>query len=231
MSGGADLQGDLLWDAQGLFESVRASTVELTQDYLDSHPEKEDRLHKSLINRLLEPFQWHTVIITSSAWDNFFAQRCHPAAQPEMRAVAEQIEKAIVNSRPQELEVGDYHLPYIMPQDWETIYSNDPSRRTSVEVAKKVSAARCARVSYLTQDGVRDISEDLKLYDRLRNSDPMHASPFEHIATPAPWNIQTVTVEYNGSKKKLTLPKVGNFLGWQQHRLEVEIEKDAQSFR
>src|ERR1700748_3330482 len=31
---------------------------------------------KQLCNRLLEPFMWHTVIITSSEWENFFALRC-----------------------------------------------------------------------------------------------------------------------------------------------------------
>ena len=27
---------------------------------------------KQLVNRLLEPFMWHTVIVTSSEWENFF---------------------------------------------------------------------------------------------------------------------------------------------------------------
>lgn len=31
---------------------------------------------KQLCNRLLEPFMWHTVIITSTEWENFFALRC-----------------------------------------------------------------------------------------------------------------------------------------------------------
>jgi thymidylate synthase ThyX len=47
------------------------------------------KLHKSLTNRLLEPFMWHTAIITATEWDNFFWQRCDPMAQPEMKAVAD----------------------------------------------------------------------------------------------------------------------------------------------
>jgi len=33
-------------------------------------------LTKQLCNRLLEPYMWHTVIITASEWTNFFALRC-----------------------------------------------------------------------------------------------------------------------------------------------------------
>lgn len=33
-------------------------------------------LTKQLVNRLLEPFMWHTVIITATDWENFFALRC-----------------------------------------------------------------------------------------------------------------------------------------------------------
>ncbi len=31
---------------------------------------------KQLVNRLLEPFMWHTVIVTGTEWENFFALRC-----------------------------------------------------------------------------------------------------------------------------------------------------------
>jgi hypothetical protein len=31
---------------------------------------------KQLCNRLLEPFMWHTVLITASEWENFFELRC-----------------------------------------------------------------------------------------------------------------------------------------------------------
>lgn len=35
-----------------------------------------DKVTKQLCNRLLEPFMWHTVIVTSSEWENFFNLRC-----------------------------------------------------------------------------------------------------------------------------------------------------------
>lgn len=31
---------------------------------------------KQIVNRLLEPFMWHTVIVTATEWENFFALRC-----------------------------------------------------------------------------------------------------------------------------------------------------------
>lgn len=33
-------------------------------------------LSKQICNRLLEPFMWHTVLVTSTEWDNFFELRC-----------------------------------------------------------------------------------------------------------------------------------------------------------
>lgn len=36
----------------------------------------ENGTTKQLANRLLEPFMWHTVIVTATEWENFFALRC-----------------------------------------------------------------------------------------------------------------------------------------------------------
>lgn len=38
---------------------------------------------KQLINRLLEPFMYHTVIVTATEWENFFALRCPKYQHPE----------------------------------------------------------------------------------------------------------------------------------------------------
>ena len=45
---------------------------------------------------------------------------------------------------------------------------------------RKISTARCARVSYLNYEGKDDYEADIKLYDRLLSSG--HMSPFEHVA-------------------------------------------------
>lgn len=150
-------------------------------------------VHKQVVNRLLEPFMWHKVIISSTeaGWENFLNQRMSPLAQPEINALAIAINDAMFDSFPKPVGYGEWHLPYITHAD--SIY---------VE-RRKVSASRCARVSYLTHDGVRDVSKDLDLYDKLISADPPHWSPMEHVATPSD-DRQFVSV--------------GNLDGWDQLR-------------
>ena len=76
-------------------------------------------VHKQVANRLLEPFMWHTVIVTATEWDNFWNLRCHPDAQPEIRLVAESMRAAAMDSEPAELGWDDWHLPLIRPEDRE----------------------------------------------------------------------------------------------------------------
>jgi hypothetical protein len=52
----------------------------------------------------------------------------------------------------------------------------------SFEDALKVSASLCAQVSYRKSDD--SLEKALLIYDRLVESKPVHASPFEHQATP-----------------------------------------------
>ena len=134
-------------------------------------------LHKQLVNRLLEPFAWITVIITATEWANFFTQRCHPDAQPEIKHIAEMMLAAYRASAPATVADGRWHLPLIQ----------DDEARSARRLLCKLSVARCARVSYLTHDGKRDRDKDLELYERLLGGGANgHWSPFEHVATPAP---------------------------------------------
>lgn len=152
-------------------------------------------VHKSIVNRLLEPFLPHTIIISATDWDNFYTQRCSPLAQPEIRAAAEAMRTAQQQSHPVDLHPGQWHLPYID--------AHDRAALTPV-MLRHVSAARCARVSYLTHDGRRDHTADLNLFARLIEADPPHASPLEHVATP--WDHTSDTT------------RTGNFTGWHQLR-------------
>lgn len=194
-------------------------------------------LHKSVTNRLVEPFMWHTVVVTATAWQNFFALRDNAMAQPEIRAVAEQMQTAYEQSTPEVLAEGLWHLPYIDNQDREWAAYRDPDRalgHSAEPTLARISSARCARVSYLTQDGKRDHAADLSLYDRLTTAWPMHSSPLEHVATPAPENSQKVTVWSKTGPQEavmsLTLPRYGNLLGWHSHRFDVEACKGYQAF-
>jgi len=136
--------------------------------------------HKQHINRIIEPWCHINTIVTATEWSNFFALRCHPDAQPEMCKLAGAIFRAMANSVPRLLYHGDWHLPFL-----QNIVAG-PLEHDAPEI--KVSVARCARVSYLTQEGKPPkIEDDLALYDRLVGSIPLHASPTEHQATPDIW--------------------------------------------
>lgn len=168
-------------------------------------------VHKSIVNRLIEPFAWHTAIISSTEWNNFFIQRCSPLAQPEMRVTAEAMRDALAASTPRPVLAGDWHMPYVDSDDYLAV-AKMVNRATSVdELLRRVSTARCARVSYLTHDGKRDIQVDLDLYDKLVSASPPHLSPLEHVATPR------IANEY----------VYGNFDGWHQLRHLVLEDADA----
>lgn len=176
-------------------------------------------LHKQLCNRLIEPWMFITVIVSSTTFDNWFHLRNHPDAQPEIAWVARDMHAKYLASKPRPLEVGQWHLPLLdgtpyTDEDWSGLYAierNDPAA-SAIELAKQISTGRVARVSYLTHDGRRDLDEDIKLHDRLlagvETGDPLHMSPFEHVARClADPNEQS-----------------GNFRGWAQYRKEIPGE-------
>ncbi len=170
MQGGSQLTDHDLYEAEELLMDIQADTLVRINDYVAHHPDKSTRLHKSLLNRPLEWFSWHTVLISSTEWQNFFDQRCSPLAQPEMRIAAEQIRDAMALSTPRELDVGEWHLPYVDDDESFDFYR------------PYVSAARCARVSYETHDGERDGVKDQGLFTKLHDASPPHWSPMEHPA-------------------------------------------------
>lgn len=164
-------------------------------------------VHKQIVNRLLEPFMWHTVIVTATEWDNFFALRAHEDAQPEIRHIAKMMLSLHQKSKPCILNLGDWHLPLIQPDEYDGVFEYS-------EDARKVSSARCARVSYLTHYGTRDLHADITLYDRLVSGG--HMSPLEHIATP----------EFFSHPGGMSSSFHGNFRGWKQFRKFVPNESD-----
>jgi hypothetical protein len=151
-------------------------------------------VHKQIVNRLIEPWAWITVCVTgdASAWSNYFALRCDKDAQPDIQKQAYMAQKAYYTSTPQVLEPGQWHTPYIRFEEYEEIrewenrqWELDDAAASlkfgQIQALVQVSTGRCARTSYLTQEGTRDFSEDIKLHDRLRYHVPLHASPFEHV--------------------------------------------------
>lgn len=145
-------------------------------------------LHKQVPNRLTEPFQMMKVVITGTDFDNFFNLRIHPDAQPEICMLAYKMYKAMQKSKPIELKVGEWHLPYVecwYDKDDNILYAEDGSDGGSLltlEEAIKISAASCAAVSYRTENMTLEKAD--KIFDMLINAEVVHSSPFEHLATP-----------------------------------------------
>jgi thymidylate synthase ThyX len=124
---------------------------------------------KEHANRVLEPFSKVNMVITATEWGNFFALRLHEHAQVEIRHLAQAIKAAMDASTPRELELGEWHLPFVQPDEM------------GMDDAPMISAARCARTSYRTHDGKHpNRNADVALAARLESD--QHMSPFEHQA-------------------------------------------------
>jgi len=141
---------------------------------------QEIGLHKQICNRVLEPFLRITTIVTATNWDNFLELRVADDAQPEIQVLAKCIKQALKTSTPVCKKKGEYHLPFIKTRDYLLVFLSFFKGKIFTRL-DKVSAARCARVSYLNHDGKRkSLEEDLAFSNRLLQS--KHMSPFEHQA-------------------------------------------------
>lgn len=130
-------------------------------------------LHKQVANRLLEPWQFINVVISSTEWQNFFALRCHPDAQPEFQELAKDIYFVLSTVEPDILQPGEWHMIYVTDEERATL---------PLHVQLMVSTARAARVSYEPFDGNANISKEIERHNLLVGSTPIHASPTEHQA-------------------------------------------------
>lgn len=166
-------------------------------------------LHKQIAGRVLEPFMWTTVVVSSTDWTGFLDQRDHEDAEPHMQILAREVRKAIWNAEVQELQPGEWHMPFIRDEDvFPDFVTHDD--------LKKLSVARCASTSYKTVDGF-DMSLDRakEIYDKLVSADPIHASPFEHVA-------QADDVLGGGAWGCAHPEQHRNFVGFRQLRAMIE---------
>lgn len=192
-------------------EELQDQIAEISQDYRDIQPLPR-QLHKQIPNRLLEPFMWHTAIVTASEWENYYALRANPEAQPEIQIIAKMMLEAHAQSQPAQVEIGQWHLPYIQQDE----------RDFAIDSLIKISAARCARVSYLTHAGQRDLDADIELHDRLASSG--HMSPLEHPATPYSQGDWSAIANLDNLRIRNGAQFHGNFRGWHQYRKFVHNE-------
>jgi thymidylate synthase ThyX len=198
-------------------------------------------IHKQITNRLLEPFMYHTAITSGTEWSNFFHLRNNPMAHPDIQVIAEMMQEEHARAEPDEVGYGKWHCPLILAADvLEACSRVEPtlpdtllgSNRTLElnervgELLKKVSVARCARVSYLTHDGKRDLQVDLGMHDSLLGNG--HMSPFEHIARPMQLNdFAPIRADVTlGDRAKMDERWSGKLRGWVPYRALIPFESD-----
>lgn len=166
--------------------------------------------HKQVCNRLTEPFQFmRTVVTFTGSGANFFGLRYHLEADPTLGEVARCMYHAAEKATPVVLGDGDWHLPYY--KDGSFIKASDHG----LDKARRVSASCCAQASFRKLDDSQEKAD--KVFGRLIDSKPVHASPVEHQATPlkknAGFRSKFVTaVDRDGNAWS------GNFRNWGQWR-------------
>jgi hypothetical protein len=243
----------------------------------------ESGVTKQLCNRPLEAYMWHTVIITATEWENFFALRCPQyrfitefdrinnknkkiffrskkdvlnyfkddeaylndakesttidwlkinkgQAEIHMMAVAEAMWDAYNESKPKELQAGEWHLPYgdeMNDDELNDIIIKYPLKGEGDFINRnliqaKISTARCARVSYtvIGEDGKEmSLAKLVKLHDeKLINS--RHWSPFEHSAQAMSENDYWQPLDGINTNDGYS----GNFNGFIQYRKQFKNE-------
>lgn len=199
MQGGAPLEGETATVAEQAWRGAAAEAAD------NAELLARVGVHKQYANRGIEPYLYVHGVISGTEWDNLFALRCHPDAQPEFQELAFAINAARAGSTPvlRAYTPDDsathtwWHLPYI---------SDDERASLPLHTLKAMSAARCAWVSFKPYD--ESTETDMEKIERTLAkllSTPMHASPFEHQATPG-----------NSFRS--------NFFGWDQLRHCLETD-------
>lgn len=185
--------------------------------------------HKQIVNRILEPFQMMKTVLTATEFDNWFWLRKHPDAQPEIKMLAEKMWDAVNKSKAIALLPSQWHVPYYMSGQWKAESTNRTSNGpvpvdingVSLGDALAISSSCCAQVSYRLLDD--SLEKARKVYTRLVESEPVHASPFEHQATPIDYPYAVDTTELSGVDGATHIDREGNvwsgnFKSWVQYR-------------
>lgn len=195
---GMQAEKEISLDAQHIAGKLilkhRDEAIKLAQDL------SELGLHKQVANRYLEPWMYVESLVTATDFENWFALREHPDAEPHIQILARKMLKQYNANEPDSLEFGEWHIPFdkFMPEG------------ATIEQKLKIASARAARVSYMNFEGVMDYEKDYALHDDLASSG--HWSALEHCA-----------------QAKMIMPEfpadTGNFTGWSPYRKQFKNER------
>lgn len=72
------MQGTEYITDEGTIATIQDVWIEASENAIEAaeHLNQELEVTKQFANRLLEPYMWHTVLITATEWENFFQLRC-----------------------------------------------------------------------------------------------------------------------------------------------------------
>jgi thymidylate synthase ThyX len=223
------LEGLLLDMAKVAWRNGMESAIDTAQ-YLASLG-----LHKQIANRVTEPWMMMKTVISSTEWANLWHLRDHDDAQPEFHELARVMRQAYNASTPSILYPAEWHVPYVNSYrsliNNELLYSNETGEDITVVEARILSASCCAQVSYRKNDPSQEKAE--KIFRQLIESEPCHASPVEHQATPMrTWMYETTSVKTLGHLRSLGVTHMdtnyslwsGNLRGWIQFRKLIPNE-------
>ena len=185
-------------------EEAWLEAAEIAAEYAEAF--MEAGYHKQNPNRLLEPFAWIDTLITSTEWSNFFWLREHHAAEPHLQDLARLVHNAMECADVITRDQDEWHMPYVTYEERTKYHSN---------VLLKLSAARCARISYKPFNGDSTTEAELNRYNLLVTDERVHASPLEHQAKP---DFRDELGNWEHSDLH------GNLTGWIQHRKLIPNE-------
>lgn len=196
--------------------------------------------HKQIANRLLEPFQRMKAVFTATDLNNFWWLRIDADADPTIEALVMEMKRVFDASNPESLQPGEWHTPYV-----DHVYEHKTDDGPGVfvgyciqgeedlspvmltkEEAVAISASCCAQVSYRILNSTKE--KALDIYQKLISGNKVHASPFEHQATPMLFNTlirhSLMSDDPSQWEKGIThADRKGyfwsaNFCGWVQNR-------------
>lgn len=234
MQAGDEISGMLIGGAKEHWRVAKTHAIHFAQSLLNIG------LHKQHANRLTEPFQMMKAVVSATEWDNFFWLRNHEAAQPEIHELARCMYEARKQSVPQTLNAGEWHLPFLYTERNDDgllmygerrllelkFYSEYEFIPYTVEDALKVSAARCAAVSFRNSD--YGLEKSREVWERLVGDERKHSSACEHQAfvlpkNTSPFNPETWHEAVSHVSKDGMLWS-GNLKGWGQLRKMIDGE-------
>lgn len=221
MGRGEEMTGDELKDAQYRWIDDALYAADEAERAMNANEEKET------VNRRLDSYIYIHTLRTGvrDIWLNYFGLRLDSGASKTIILAAEKAFQAYKSATPTPLKPGEWHTPFIDDDDYlevEKACSPGSPAHLQTQVIN-LSAARSAHLSFsdLATGKRMTVERGLIIASNLRHSRPLHASPFEHQATPDKSGHPMTSDMWH------TPEEHGNFPGWRQYRKMIPGERVA----